>query len=468
MAIEAKKTGNCEYEVKYVLKDQELVDAREKALKELAKNISIKGFRKGNAPLNLVRERVNPSDLLNRTINVSINPILRKILVETKLRPAMTSDVRVDNVTDEGIELTYTIVTEPTVTLGKYKDIKIKKEPVKVTKEDVEEAIEKELKDNADLVLKDTPAEMGDTLVFDFKGYIDGKEFEGGSAENYSLVLGSNQFIPGFEDQLVGATSDSKVDVIVTFPEQYIKSLAGKEAKFVCMVHEVKGPSTPTLDDEFVKGLGIENVNTVEEYKKHKEADLLAKKEREASNVQFNTLVETVINNATLEVSDKLLEQEANAIKEENIRRITQNGLTFEQYKEVTGIDDEEFHKQAKEVALNDLKRVTVFNEIAKEEKLTVTRNDLDNYYQNVANTYGMKVEEVKKALASNESNIVRNLIDGKIQNFLYTNNIADKKEVKEAEKVEEAKEETEETKKASTKKTTSKKSSKKVEEKGE
>ncbi len=432
---ELKKIGNSEFEVKYVVKDEELKKANDKALKNLASKVNVKGFRKGKAPIELAKEHISPVDLANQTINESINPAYQAVLKEHSLRPIAQPEVNVTKFDDKEIELTFKIFNEPEVNLGQYKDIKVPLDEVKVSEKEVEEAINQVLNDSAELVLKDGAAAMGDTVVFDFKGYINNKEFDGGSADNYSLVLGSNQFIPGFEEQLVGVTAESKKDIIVTFPEQYIKDLAGKEAKFVCMVHEIKTKKVPELNDEFVKELAIEGVNNVADLKLFKEKELANRKNNEAKQKQFSELLNTIINNATLEIPEKLIERHANEIKENLISQITQNGLTFEQYKEITGNDDNSLNEQFKENALTNLKQMLVLNKIGQVEHLTITRNDVENYYSNVAKQYNMKVEDVKKALSVNEQGIINNLYNQKIERFIRVNNLEDsslKEETKE------------------------------------
>lgn len=433
MATELKKVGNSEYEVEYVVTGDELKKAKEKALNKLASKVSIKGFRKGKAPLNMVKDYISGADLANETISQSLQPAYTAVLAEHKITPIARPDIDVKSYKEDEIVLVFNIDVAPEVTLGEYKGIDIPEAKCEVSDEEVKEAINKVLSDNSDLVLKDGPAEMGDTVVFDFKGYLNGKEFEGGSADNYSLVLGSNQFIPGFEEQLVGVTSESKKDIIVTFPEQYIKDLAGKEAKFVCMVHEIKTKELPELNDEFVKTLNLENVETVADLEKFESDQLLSKKYNEAHQERFNKLLNTIIENAKIELSDKLVAKEAETSKEQMLQQISQNGLTFEQYKEITGTDEKELDKTLAENARENLKRTFVLDKIAQTEHLTVSKEDLEAYYDNLASLYGMKKEDIKKALAPNESNIVTNLFQNKIETFLEENNF--KKETTEEKK---------------------------------
>ena len=428
MATNLKKIGNSEFEVKYSVKGEDLKKAKEKALKSLASKVQIKGFRKGKAPIEISKDHISPLQLANETINESINPAYQEILKEHKIRPIAQPNVECTNYKEDEIELTFKIIVEPEVTLGQYKELNIPLKKAIVTKEETENAVNKLLEDNAELTLKDGPAALGDTVVFDFKGYINGKEFDGGSADNYSLVLGSNQFVPGFEDQLVGVTAESKKDVVVTFPEQYIKDLAGKEAKFVCIIHEVKTKVLPELNDEFVKTLSLEGVNTVEELRKHETATLLARKTNEAKNQQFADLLNKVIENSTLEIPERLIESEAASLKQQTIDQITQNGLTYEQYKEITGMSDETLNNNFRENALTRLREYLILNKIGQVEHLTITRNEVEQYYENVAKQYGMKLDDVKKALSPNEQNIISNLYQNKIERFLIANNLEEKK----------------------------------------
>lgn len=440
MATELKKIGNSQYEVVYTVTGEELKKAKEKALKVCASKVNLKGFRKGKAPIQMVKDHISPLDLANQTINEAIQPALNAVLNEHKVNLIAQPSVDCTSYKEDSIELKFTLTTNPEVTLGEYKGIKIPTAKVAVSKDEVKEDINKLLEDNAELVLKEGEAAMGDTVVFDFKGYINGKEFEGGSAENYSLVLGSNQFVPGFEDQLVGVKAETKKDVNIVFPEQYIKDLAGKEAKFVCMVHEIKTKKVPELNDEFVKSLGISGVETVKALEDHESEKLLAQKTTQAKNERFTMLLNKIVEDAKLELPEALIANEANNQKQQLLSQIQQNGLTIEQYKEITGQTDESIDAQFRDAAISRLKEFLVLNKIAQVEKLTVSRADIDNYYSNVASTYNMNVEDVKKAFAANEQNIINNLYQNKIEQFLIDNNLEEVKK-EEAPKAEEKKE---------------------------
>lgn len=423
MATKLVNKGNGIYEVTASINGKVWADAKDKALKRLASNVQIKGFRKGQAPLDLAKERINPQDLGNEQINVVLPKLFDDSCKENKLRPFVAPEVKVTKFSDTELEVVFTITVYPEVKLGQYKDIHLAQEVPSVTNAEVDEAIAKLLEDNSELVLKEGAAEKGDTVVFDFKGYIDGKEFDGGSSDNYSLVLGSNTFVPGFEDQLIGVTSETKKDVEVTFPDQYIKDLAGKKAKFACMIHEIKTKQSPKLEDEFVAGLKITDVNTVKALKEYEEKQILGKKAKDSKNKYMQDLIDQICKNSEVVIADAVIESEAKSLKENMIQQISQNGLTFEQYKEITGMDDAKLEVEFKGQAKNELVATVVVDKIAQVEGLIVSQKELDEFYENSAKMYNMKVEELKKMYASQQQQLVSNLLNRKILNFLEANN---------------------------------------------
>lgn len=445
MKTELKKLENSQVEVLAEVKGDDYKKAEEKALKKLASRLNIKGFRKGKAPLNIAKDHISKGELINETINESLNPAYQEAIKEHSLRPIAQPEVNVvDFKENELIKLSFKVSVEPEVTLGEYKGINIPLKVEEVSEKEIDEAVQNVLNNNSELVLKEGPAEKGDTVVLDFKGYINGKEFDGGSAENYTLVLGSNQFVPGFEDQLIGVTSETKKDVIITFPEQYIKDLAGKEAKFVCMVHEIKTKKVPELNDEFAKSLNLENVASVEDLRKYEQKVLENRKLNQAKNVQFQELISKIVEDSKLDLPEVLVTNEVNAMKQQFLSQLEQSGLTKEQYKEITGNDENSFEAEYRKDAETRLKQELVLNAIARQEHLTITKGDLDDYYANVASQYSMKVEDVKKVFERNEAQIVSNLFNQKITRFLSANNLEEeKKEVNnESPKTEEQKEE--------------------------
>jgi trigger factor len=438
MASELLKKDKGVYDVKTATTKDEWKIYEDKALKKLAGKVNVKGFRKGQAPLELAKEHISPQDLVNEAINYALNPLYQTVLKEHKLVPYIQPDVKVDGLDENGVKVTFTITTRPEVTLGTYKGIALPLAEAKVTAKDIDEAIEGLLKDNAELVLKDGPIAKGDTVVLDFKGYIDGKEFDGGSADNYSLVIGSNSFVPGFEDQLIGATAESKRDVEIVFPEQYIESLAGKKAKFACMIHEIKEKKNPELTDDFAASLNLPDVKTVADLKKYEEKTLLENKKKQVAKDHFLAVLDKIIEGSTIEIADAVITSSAEDLKKNLVDQIAQNGITYEQYKEITGMTEEKIMEQFKEQALRDLKKTLILEEIGKKENLFVSKDEVEGYYKTLAKSYNRDVEDIKKLIKSynQEGEVAVNLEQRKIENFISANNpplVETKEEAKKA-----------------------------------
>lgn len=447
MSVKINKKENCVVELTATLEGKAFEDAKKKALNRLAAKVQIKGFRKGQAPLEMVKGRISTYEILNEAINVTLNDLYNQAVSEAlkedrRVRPYSSPRVAVDKIDEKGYTATFTYTSLPTVSkLAQYKGLKMPLNVAKVGAKEVEEEINKLVEENSTLVLKEGPAALGDTVVLDFKGYIDGKEFEGGSAQNYTLVLGSNQFIPGFEDQLVGAKDGDKVDVNVTFPEQYVKDLAGKAAKFVCMVHEVKTKEVPALDDEFVKDLDLKDgdkvIETLEELKKYEKKVLTNKAENDAKNAQFNATVDAIVDGSEVELGDEVVLREANELRRDLLAQIESNGLTFEQYKEITGQTEDGILAQFKDQARQSLKRTVVLNEIGQVESLTITTADINNFYESVAKQYAMEVSAVKSAYGNNDQAVATQLFNQKVINFIRLNNNVTEEVKEEAPKAE-------------------------------
>ena len=275
--------------------------AQKKAFDKVASNVQVDGFRKGKAPENLVKAKVNQAQVLDEAINALLPVIYREILDNEDIKPAAQPKVDVTKLSDTNLEVKFVIVTAPEVELGAYKGIEIGHDKVEVTDADIENAIKGDLAKNASLIIKEGVAEKGDIVNMDFKGTVDGVEFEGGAAENHELELGSGQFIPGFEDQLIGAKAGDHVDVKVTFPENYVETLKGKKAVFACDIHEVKAKKLPELNDEFVKDAGIAGVETVDAYKEHVKVALLNNKTAEEKRNYLGKLTAEIVKNSKVD-----------------------------------------------------------------------------------------------------------------------------------------------------------------------
>lgn len=410
-------------QVDVVVDEKSWKEAQDKAFNKLAENVTIDGFRKGKAPKNLVKSHVDPMKVLDEAINALLPVIYQDIIEKDGVRPYARPQVDVTKVSDTELEVKFLLAVAPEVKLGQYKGLEIGKKEVKVTKKDVEQALEDTLKENASLVVKESEAALGDTVVMDFVGKVNGVVFEGGSAENHELELGSHQFIPGFEEQLVGHKAGEKVVVNVKFPENYTEELKGKDATFDCTIHEVKAKKLPELNDEFVKELKVEGIETVEAFRARKEEDLKKQKENEARREYMGKLVEQIVKNSKIDIASEIIDNQVESRKEDMVKRIEQNGLKLEQYLQILGQSEEQFLAQIREMAVKETSEYIVLEEIGRVEKLEVSDKDLEAEYKKISEQYKMKVEDVKKALANNLGEFKNNLKMQRIDEFLYNEN---------------------------------------------
>ena len=294
------------------------------------------------------------------------------------------------------------VATKPDVTLDKYEGITVTKIDTSVTDEEVEKDIEAQLKRNARTVTKDGAAEIGDKVVIDFDGSVDGEHFDGGKAENYTLELGSHSFIDNFEDQIVGHKAGDEFDVNVTFPENYQeKSLAGKAAVFAVKLHEVKTEELPTLDDEYVSD--TTDFETVDEYKADVRKQLEVRKENEAKRTKEDEALTKIIEKAKIDIPDAMVDTQVNNIINDYSRNLAQSGLSFQQFLQYSGQTIEKFRENTRPEAIKRIKTSLCLEKIAEEQKLEATDEDIDKRIADMAKQYGMKEEDLKKNIQDDE-----------------------------------------------------------------
>ena len=425
MKREVKKLENSKVEV---LCDVELAlwkEYQEKAFKKLAANLEIKGFRKGKVPEAMARKEINQGQIFNEAVNLSLQPAYEEVLREEKLQPFARPSVDVTKLSDTDLQLKFLITLAPEVKLGQYKGLAVKKEAIKVEEKEIDAAIEKLVAQNASLVVTDKAAKKGDTVVMDFVGSVDGKEFDGGKADNYSLELGSNSFVPGFEDQLVGHKSGEDVEVKVTFPKQYVPELAGKDATFKCKIHEVKEKVIPELNEELVKDLNIPEVKDVASLREYERKSLTAQKDSSANSKAFSEVMDKIVAGAKVEIADEIIADEVEGMKKNMEQQISQQGLTLEQYYSITGQKAEDVEKQMKVDAEKNLKAILCMEEIAKQEKIDVTDADVEFEFSKIADQYKMEIEKVKEILGKDISRFKMEIRQRRIQEFIARENIA-------------------------------------------
>ena len=419
------KLENSKVEVICDIEKETWKEFQDKAFQKLAGNLEVKGFRKGKVPTDIAKKHIDQGSIFNEAINMSLQPSFDEVLREEKLQPFARPSVDVTKVSDTELQLKFIIILAPEVKLGNYKGLGVKKEAVKVEEKEIDEAIEKLVAQNASLVVKEGEAKKGDTVVIDFVGSVDGKEFEGGKADNYSLELGSNSFVPGFEDQLVGHKAGEQVDVNVTFPTQYVPELAGKKALFKCTVHEVKEKVLPKLDEDLIKDLNIPEVKDEASLREYEKKALTQQKENKAQADALNKVLEEIVAHADVNIAQEILMEEVDGMKKNMEEQIKQRGLTLEQYYQITGQSEQENEMRMKIEADKNLRTILCMEEIAKTEKLDVTDADVDKEMQQIADMYKMPVDKVKEILGKDLARFKAEIRQRKIQDFLIKENIA-------------------------------------------
>lgn len=419
-----KKLENSKVEVTCDVESSAWKEAQEKAFQKLAKDLEIKGFRKGKVPVDIARKHIDQGRIFNEAINSLMQPSFEEVLREEKLVPFARPSVDVTKISDTDLQLKFIIILAPEVKLGEYKNLNIKKSAVKVEEKEIDAEIEKLISQNASLVVSEKPSKKGDTVVIDFVGSVDGKEFEGGKAENYSLELGSNSFVPGFEDQLVGHKAGEDVDVNVTFPTQYVPELAGKKALFKCKIHEVKEKVLPELNEELIKDLNLPEVKTVEQLREYEKKALTNQKENKATSDALDAVVAKVSEGSTVDLAEEIVTEEVESMKKNMEQQVSERGLTLDQYYSITGQKPEDVEKNMREDAKKNLKAILCLEEIAKQEKIEVTDEDVDFEMAKIADQYKMDVKQVKDILGKDLPRFKSEIKQRRIQEFLLNNNV--------------------------------------------
>ena len=396
--------------------------AQKKALNYAKSRMNIKGFRPGQIPEALVRKQISSKALYEMAAEEVANEALADGIKENNLELVAQPTLSLKEADDDKAVLVFTCTVSPEVTLGDYKGLDVKKDDVNVTDEDVEAELKRVQERYADWVIRedDEAAQLGDQVVIDFVGTKDGVEFEGGSGENYPLELGSGSFIPGFEEQLVGVKKGEVKDVEVTFPENYqAADLAGQPAVFKCTVHDVKYKDLPELNDELIKKLKIEDVETVDAYKEKTTNDLKAQKEREAEDKFTNEVLSKACENATVEIPQVMIDNEVSRMYREFEGRMQQSGFTAKQFLEATGQKEEDIRAQMSEEAASRVKTSLVLDAIVKAENIEASDEDVEKEFTNMSEMYNMDVEKIK-SLISPES-VKADLASQKALDFIKT-----------------------------------------------
>ena len=411
-------------DAKVVVDAKEWNDALNAAYEKNKGKFNIPGFRKGHAPRNIIEKTYGTGAFVNEAIDEIYYIAYTTILRENEdLKPVDAPKLNIEKIDDNGIEMTMSIQCSPEFELAQYKGLTFTKQEAKVEEADIEEAIRRELLRASRLVETNKPVKVNDYVTLDFDGYVDGKQFQGGKAENYQLQIGSHSFIDTFEDQLVGLNIGDKKDVEVTFPTEYHEtSLAGKPATFKCEIKNIRERIMPELNEEFVSN--STEFETVEEYK-NSIKERLTKEANDRAEIELdNDILDKIIDDTVVEIPDVMVEDEFNRQLKGMENQMRYQGLTMDDYAKYTGKSVEELKEDIKKSATRNVKARMVLEKLIRSEKLEITEDDIDNKLAEMAKNVGKDLAEYKKQVNNDMVNHIANeLIMKKLLNFLHENN---------------------------------------------
>lgn len=386
------------HEIEIKLEGEKWTDCLDKAFKKANKNTKIDGFRKGAAPKDIYLKKYGMESLYPEAVNEAVGVAYKELLEQNVLQPVIEPAVDVTGISDGSVIFKFTIITKPEIKLANYKDLGVKKEKVKVTKEEIEHEIGHLREELAEVVVKEN-GEVADkdTVVIDFDGYVDGKPLDGGKGENYPLEIGSHTFIPGFEEGLIGHKTDDEVELNLTFPENYVEDLKNKPVVFKVKIHEIKTKVLPEIDEEFYKDLGLE-VKTKEEFETEVEKTIKDRKSASIEDKFTEDLLQAASEKLEVEINPEIISEEVHRMIDDYARQLKMQGIDIEQYYKITGTSHEDLHKQMEPEATKRLKYRYVIEEIAEQEKIDFTEEEVKKRAQEMADNYGIKLEELINA----------------------------------------------------------------------
>ena len=378
----------------------------EKAYEKASKNFKVDGFRPGHAPKDIFMKKYKEETLWMDAAENYIEEAYKEVMDENKdLELVAQPKVEIKSLDKNGVEFVFTLVTKPEVKLGKYKGLGIKKEETTVTKEEIEKSIEEMRNHYADYSVKTGKIENGDIAVIDFEGFKDGAPFEGGKGENYSLTIGSNTFIPGFEDQLIGHEAGEEVDVNVTFPEDYhAENLKGAKVTFKVKINIVKEKNVPELNEEFFADLGMEGINSKETLEKQVEENIKTRKDYDNENKYIDALLDVATNNMEVEVPEEMVYDETSRMLRRYEEQLGMQGIKLEDFYKFTKSNEEDLREKMKEEALKIVKQRLLLEAIVKEESLEVSDEEAEHEAEHLAGHYNMSKEDFLKEFGGLEA----------------------------------------------------------------
>ena len=402
MNVKVEKKENSKVEIEFTMDKKQFEEELEKAYKQNAKKFKVPGFRAGMVPRAIVEQTYGESVLYEFVIENTVDDAYRTAVVENNLEIVSRPELDIKQIgKDKDFIFVVNVCVKPEATVKDYKGIEVKKVSTRVTKKDVDAELEKIREKNARIVtVEDRELKNGDISIIDFEGFTDGKAFEGGKAENFELTIGSGQFIPGFEDQMIGMKVNEERDINVKFPEEYhVKDLAGKDATFKVKLHEIKEKVLPEIDDEFAKD--VSEFDNLEDYKKDLNKKIKADKENHAKIDMEQEAIDKFIEKVEVTIPEEMIDSEVDKMIEEMNANLSYQGLNIDQYLQYIGTTLDEYKKQMRDQAQRRIKLDLGLEYVAKEEKVEVEEKDIDEKIKELAAQYGNKDDE---SLLKNEN----------------------------------------------------------------
>ncbi len=392
-------------EINIKVEGKEWEEALDKAFVKANAKAKIDGFRPGKAPKEVFLKKYGKEALYMDAADIVLDGAYRKVFEDNKdLEIVAQPEIGLKSIDEKGVEFTFKLTLKPEVKLGKYKGLNVKKDSVKVTKEEVEHEIEHLRSHYAENVVKEGKVENGDIAIIDFEGFKDGKAFDGGKGENYSLTIGSNTFIPGFEDQIIGMAKGEEKDINVTFPEDYhSEELKGQPVVFKVKVNEIKEVKIPELDKDFFEDLGMEGIDSKESLEAQVKENIKARRDADAENKYIDELLEAAAKNVEVDIPDVMISEEQDRILRQYEENLKMQGLTLEQFYQFTNSDEAALKEQMKDEATKRVTYRLMLEAIAKTEKIEITDEKANEEAETLAKRYQMPVDEFLKAFGGIE-----------------------------------------------------------------
>ena len=390
-----KKENKNKHEVTVKIDGDAWKNAIDKVFAKKQKTVKVDGFRQGKVPRNIYEKKFGKESLYLDAADAVLQDAYAKAMDDSKLVPVVQPEVNLKNIGEEGVEFTFKIITKPEVKVNKYKGLNIKLEEVEVTDEEINHELSHLLERYTELVTKDGEVKNGDVAIIDFEGFKDGEAFDGGKGENYSLEIGSNTFIPGFEEQVIGMKAGDEKDLNVTFPEDYgAKDLAGAPVVFKVKVNEVKEKKTRELDEDFFEDLGMEGIDSEDKLKAEIKESIKAQKEMDAENKYVDSLLEGVSKNVEVDIPEEMVNEEVDRLMGRFAEQMKMQGISLDLYYQFTGSNEEQLRSQMEKEAFNNVLYRLMIEEIQQIEKIVVSDEDAEKEAEELAKKYQIDKED--------------------------------------------------------------------------